>query len=576
MSCSPKPISSSSVAAVFASRHRLRSLIGGRWAISLAGYLVLAPIGAVWIFTTVPEAFMRADGVAAGVFVAITSYLITGGVLLLASTTIFRNRRTRPVPISAVALVGALAWGARSGYLAWFLDISDLPSQASPLTRIVTGSLLGAVIVPTSAWALALLDEFRSTRRRLLDELVAQEMRAENSTTYIEAMRRAVIGDVSVVIDREFDRAGDESRELPAAVDLLAQRMARDLPRTLWTQTREQSSITPRMILRIASRRPMAVWPMVPMAALGTLISIRFLPIALSIAAMGIAMAWAAMVVWIVNRQAAQRSGTALVLIGTLGIIASGGIFALVVQVFTPVAPSLLALSIMVSATFALFTLGGGFAHAVNVAEKAVLSRLTESISEAEVHAAMLDREEARLLREIATVLHGTVGANLTAASMRLRTAIDSGDTVSAVNALHEARRLVDVQLAAVQMDELADPEVLIERIAEAWSGLVAIRSDVDIDESPTPAMMRALDDVITEGVNNAVRHARARTITVRLRQMDSTLQVDVVDDGQQPSGTNAGLGSRILDQVAPGQWSLDAGAGGNTLTVHIWIPAHR
>ena len=576
MSCSPRPISSSSVAAVFASRHRLRSLIGGRWAISLAGYLVLAPIAVVWIFTTVPEAFMRADGVAAGVFLAITGYLITGAVLLLASTTIFRNRRTRPVPIIAVVLVGALAWGARSGYLAWFLDISDLPSQAAPLTRIVTGSLLGAVIVPVSAWALALLDEFRSTRRRLLDELVAQEMRAENSTTYIEAMRQAVIGDVTVVINREFDRAGEERSELPAAVDLLAQRMARDLPRTLWTQTREQSSITPRMILRIASRRPMAVWPMVPMAVLGTLVSIRFLPVGLSVAAAGIAMAWAAMVVWVVNRQAAQRISAAPLLIGTLGIAASGGIYALVVRLFSPETFSLLALSVMVSVTFPLFIVGGGFAHAVNVAERAVLSRLEESISETEVHAAMLDREEVRLLREIATALHGTVGANLTAASMRLRTAIDSGDTVSAVNALHEARRLVDVQLATVQMDELADPEVLIERIAEAWSGLVTIRSDVNIDESPTPVTMRALDDVITEGINNAVRHARARTITVRLRQMDSTLQIEVVDDGEQPSGNNAGLGSRILDQVAPGRWSLDAGSGGNTLTVHIGIPARR
>ena len=525
-----------------ASDRNIRSLIGGRWAISIAGYLVLAPISGVWIYTTVPEAFLRTDGIGTGVFVAVTSYLVTGVVLLLASATVFKNRRTRPVPILAVVAVGALAWGARSGYLAWFLDAFDLPSEASPLSRIATGSLLGAVIVPASAWALALLDEFRSTRRQLLDDLVAQELRVEKSATYIDAMRSTVISEVQTVVDQAFAQADEADTEPTIVVDRLAQRMARDLPRTLWHQARKESSIKPGMILRIALRRPMAIWPIIPMAILGTLVSIRFLPANVSILAMAAAMLWVALVVAVVNRRARGRNSVTPLLLGCIGLMGSGVIFAVVASIIAPDAPGVISIAVSISVTFSLFVVGGGIAHALNIAEKSVLSQLEESISRAEVHAVMLDREESRLLREIAATLHGTVGASLTATSMRLRSAIDSGNTLIAVNALHEARRLVDVQLASVHVDQLADPVVLIDRIAESWIGLVTIHGDVQVTGQLTPAVMRALDDVITEGINNAVRHARARTISVHILQVASDLVIHVSDDGDREQRSRPGL----------------------------------
>lgn len=555
---------------------RLRGLIGGRWAISLTGYLLLAPISVVWIFTTVPEAFMRADGWLLGLLVAVTSYLVTGAILWLAARTVFKHRAIRPVPIVAVATVGALAWGARSGYLGLFLDVLDLPSQATPVTRIVTGSLLGAVIVPGTAWGLALLDDFRSTRARLLDEFVAQEMRAENSATYIYAMRQAVLSEVNDAVDREFQRVSDNDDELPAAVDQLAQRMARDLPRELWTYASEAATLTPALIMRTTARRPLAVGPAIPMALLGLLIVVRFLPWTTTVVSMGAAVLWTFAVVLVVNRWARRSRTLTPLVLGTLGVLASGVVFGAVLNVVSPASSGAVAFGVMVSATFAVFVVGGGLAHAVNVAEKSVLSALTESISQAEIQAATLDREEARLRREIATTLHGTVGANLTAASMRLRSAIFDGNTIVAVNALHEARQLVDQELSAIHLDAGADPAALIDHIAEAWTGLVTIRGEVSVTEPLEPVTMRALDDVITEGVNNAVRHARARNILIRVLANDTNVLVEIIDDGHRTPGPQPGLGSRILDQLAPGSWSLTASASGSTLAVELPAPARH
>jgi len=117
----------------------------------------------------------------------------------------------------------------------------------------------------------------------------------------------------------------------------------------------------------------------------------------------------------------------------------------------------------------------------------------------------------------------------------------------------------------------------LIDQITEAWTGLVTIRGEVSVTEPLEPVTMRALDDVITEGVNNAVRHARARNILIRvLAQENSNVLVEVIDDGHRTPGPQPGLGSRILDQLAPGTWSLTARANGSTLTVELPTPARR
>lgn len=539
---------------------------------SWQGYLLLAPIGFIWIFTTVPEAFATSTGWLAGIFVAVTSYLVTGVILGVASVTVLKGRSEQPAPIAVVMVVGAAAWGARSGYLAWFLWAFDLPSQAGAATRVITGSLLGVVIVPATAWGLALLDDFRVTRRRLLDELVAQEVRARNASTYIDAMRDTVIGQVSDAVDREFERIEQSDSDGPSAVDQLAKRMSRDLPRELWKDARRQATLTPSLVMKAAARRPLAAWPLIPMAILGSLVMIRFLPISSTIAAMGAALVWGALIVVVVNRWAAKSRGAASLIVATLGMLTSGAVVATALTLMDADIADRVAFTAMVAFTFTLFSLGGGLAHALNVTEKSVLAQLTSSITQAEVQAEVLEREEARLRREIATTLHGTVGANLTAASMRLRTAIDAGEPIVAVNALHEARRLVDVELANVQIEALADPQVLVEHIAESWSGLVTITAEVTCSRQLDAATMRALDDVVTEGINNAVRHAHARIITVRISERDPGLRIEVIDDGHRRQESSPGLGSRIFDEIAPGRWSLIAGPAGSTLSVDVVV----
>lgn len=556
---------------VLPDRKQLRSLIGGRWAVSLVGYLLLAPIGILWLFTTVPEAFFTADGWPRGLFAGVTSYLVTGAVLWVASVTVVRDRCERSVPIATVVLIGALAWGARSGYLAWFIAAAGLPSDATPLVRIISGSLLGAIIVPAAAWALASVAAFAETRQQLIDELVAQEVRAEQSTAYIDAMRRGVIAEVTQAIDREFDELSATGEDVATVVERLANRMSRDLPRQLWQQRLDETAITPSIIIRTAARHPLAAWPLIPLMVLGMSVFVRFLPMVAAFVSLLAAVVWSWLVVALVNRWARRSTSLSPMVAGIICLLASGGVFSIALSFVAPFVNVSVAYALLVSASFTFSLTGAGLARAVSVRHKSVVADLRATIGSAEVQAAILEREERDVRREIATALHGTVGANLTAAAFRLRSSIQSGNEVSAIEALHEARRLVDVAMDSILLDQMSDPMNLVDQIAAAWDGLVSITGDVSVKGPVSPRGMRALDNVITEGVNNSVRHARARHISIRISSSQHLLHVEVKDDGEHGLRANPGLGSRILDHIAPGSWSLTPNDdGGSTLVVDI------
>ena len=543
----------------------LRPLIGGRWAVSLLGYLLLAPISLIWIFTTVPEAFLTSSQWMSGILVGLTSYLVTGVVLWLASITVLRNRTFHPARISTVVLIGAGAWGARSTCIGWFIDAMDLPSEANIAMRTITGAIGGAVIVPGTAWLLANLEAFRSSRRELLRTLVDNEIRAEHAQTYLDVMREAVVSDVRSQVTHEFSLvpASPSDPTFRRAVDTLSDRMTRDLPRTLWRDAKRDSHLHVAQVLSAAALRPLAIWPLPVMAITALLVLARFYSFGNALTALAPTITWAVATALAVNAWAARtnfpRHPAIPLIIGAALMALSGLVLfgALTVAASEPIdAP---AFSFLVGMTFTLFSLGAGVARGVAVSHHQTRDHLRASISASEIRQAALEEEQRRLQREIATTLHGTVSANLTAASMRLRQAIDDGDKAWALEALHEARRMVDLELSTRTEVENLDLRRLIEENSQAWAGLVTITGSVGEALQISAQTYRALDDVLTEGINNAVRHGRAQAIHITIQRNDDDLIVTVADDGVSSNASSAGLGARIFDSIAPGAWTRTA-----------------
>jgi len=561
----------------------LRSAIGGRWAVSLPGYLLAAPFSLVLIFTTVSEAFWTRDGWLLGLLAGVSSYLVAGAVLWLASVSVLRNRNSHPAPIWLVAAVGAAAWGLRSTYIAWFIAAAGLPNTASPLARTLSGSMVGAILVPGVAWVLANISEFRRERRDLLEQLVEREVQTENAQAYLDVMRTAVVTDVRRAVDQEFSQLPDNPADqaFVPAIDKLSRRMSGDLPRALWQDARVDSRLRVAHVVALAAHRPLALWPIPILALTAAVFMTRLVPVLQAPIAPIATAAWAVVTVLLANRWSptiASRLGpTPTVVLAGIGMAMSGLVFYLAAGLIALAPTPRLTVSIVLGLEFAFFCVGAAVGRAVSLDRRQAREYLRESISAADVRNAVLAEEEARLRRELATSLHGTVGANLTAASMRLRRAIDTGDTQVALEALHEARRMVALELSDRTTLRQTDVSELIDQIAQAWRGFATVTGTSNCDSSLPPAAYRTINDVVTEGIRNAIRHGQATQIQVDITQDDDEIVITVSDDGTQSATSSPGLGTRIFDTVAEGRWSrTPSPEGGSTLTVvlaHVSAP---
>lgn len=255
-------------------RTPLRSLIGGRWAVSWQGYLIAWPWAVLFIFSSSPTVWASgtfAERVTRGLIVGTITYLPVGIIAWLASISVLRHRLTTPAPILLVAVVGGVAWTTRSLAMLGYLHVSGLPSDASPTLRVVAGFLQGALAFVLTAWLLAKLTSFKDQRRRLLDELVTEELANEDLQERVTALKARLMGQVHRRVTRNVpisSRTVGERTPDTQDVDALAQatqRISRQLAKELWTDAAKSARVSPLTVIRsTAANRPFTYWALLP------------------------------------------------------------------------------------------------------------------------------------------------------------------------------------------------------------------------------------------------------------------------------------------------------------------------
>jgi signal transduction histidine kinase len=126
------------------------------------------------------------------------------------------------------------------------------------------------------------------------------------------------------------------------------------------------------------------------------------------------------------------------------------------------------------------------------------------------------------------------------AAGARLRDVRDSGQA-----AMREMRLLIH-ELRPSQLAEEGLAAVLQTRLA-AVEERVGLVTDLEVagDVRPPAAIETELDRIAQEALNNALKHARAGRIAVRLQQGQGRVALEVEDDGAgfDPTQAKAGGG---------------------------------
>jgi signal transduction histidine kinase len=214
--------------------------------------------------------------------------------------------------------------------------------------------------------------------------------------------------------------------------------------------------------------------------------------------------------------------------------------------------------------------------------------RLTDDLQRARERLVTAREEERRRLRRD---LHDGLGPQL--ASMTLTVAAtrellrhdpDAADLLLQELAGHTQAAIADIRrlvyaLRPPALDDLGLVPALREQ-AEHYnqSGLHITISAPD-QLPPLPAAVEvAAYRIVQEAITNVVRHARARTCTVRL-MLNEALEVEIKDDGVgMPVGTRAGVGLTSMHERTAelgGTCEIEPAPGSGT-TIRARLPLHQ
>jgi two-component system sensor histidine kinase UhpB len=194
---------------------------------------------------------------------------------------------------------------------------------------------------------------------------------------------------------------------------------------------------------------------------------------------------------------------------------------------------------------------------------------IQEKTEQAERLAAQVIMAQEEERRRVARELHDEAGQALTAVIIGLERGLASMPETYASDLPVQPRQLISNlrDLAAQTLDEVRKlalelrPSVLDDlglvaalrqyvRSTEERSGLAAQLTVVGFDEASDerlpPQVETALFRIAQEALTNAIRHARATTVQVRLRRTDASAALEVRDDGVGLGATPTPAGEHL------------------------------
>jgi signal transduction histidine kinase len=165
------------------------------------------------------------------------------------------------------------------------------------------------------------------------------------------------------------------------------------------------------------------------------------------------------------------------------------------------------------------------------------------------------DAERKRVLSD----LHDGLGPILAGMSMRVQATLRTDPTSEYAGLLSDLadglatsrtdlRRIV-ADITPSTLDD-GDLESALDRLVTSFQGVAGgprVTLEVALDGVLSPPVQVAVYRCVAEGVTNALRHARASAIDVRVRARGGLVLVDVVDDGVGGGQVVPGVGLTSL-----------------------------
>ena len=175
---------------------------------------------------------------------------------------------------------------------------------------------------------------------------------------------------------------------------------------------------------------------------------------------------------------------------------------------------------------------------------------------------------------EIASYLHSSLQSELTAIALKLDQASRSGNRNEVKRILQYAQIVIERDLSVNFHAGEHSPLGRINALLDAWRGIAEIKINLRGIEFCETQVVTDISQIIEEAVSDAVRFGNANLISISGDASLDHYYFKVTDNGKSKPKSGSGLGTILLDEIAPNLWRREFALEGANL--EVWIPLNR
>ena len=566
----------------------VRKALTGRWVISRTPYLVIAPTAVASVVLIEATSF-KANELGGWLLASAGGYLVFCTLLYISHLTIFRNRATKPVPLSWIFMVGFVCGalkGVTTGALSVLLDLE--PDVAQGLSvRFFGAGFLGLIGAPASAIVMNTLEEFRERRAELIAEQIRLESKELQSQEVIAAMsaqlRSSIESDLSVQLDdlkhslKETSASSDSWQLLADDLRVSARETVRDMSHRLW----ERPSISVRDITLVDIGKAMITSSAFPLKLILPLLLASAIAVNLNnhgsseLPTRLLMLAFTTSLIYLSGRSAIERwiKYRYQIYVTTLFLAAlAPGIYSLL-MFGDAIDQQFFGVSVTIAIWIPLLTITCGLIDTSLKQRKEILSELQDQIDKSRIRTISEENETVRLSNDMAKYLHGNLQSRLMASALAIEMAGKARDSKALLAEINKARKSVTTPFDQLIFREMAPIANELSNLMVMWDGILNTQVEVTGSEKDISIVdARNIVHVVEEAFSNALRHGLATEATIVLNSSATEISLTVIDNGIGPRAGDPGLGSALYNSIAGSNWSLSRGPEGVGAALNLKI----
>lgn len=538
-------------------RRTFAQRVGGRWALSIRGFVIAVGIGVVGYtsdFSRIPARDSLL--VLAGIAMALT---LTAAISVTLHRTRWSRRHIEPVPVGEFVAVNLVTGAVIATVLAVLREVFDVDVFVNTAEGFVIYPALSVWIASSVVVYLDVVDQARRLRERVVDERARALRIRRGATDMVDLLRRRLDDTLGPQIDRLRSVADDPpahvSQEIREVVDGPVRRVSREL----W-QSADGLNLRIGVVgvLRFLVAHPrFRPWPIIGLTVLLPLLRRTDDPQWIVL----VAAAFAAIAVYVectLANRLMDRSprSTPAVLIATLVVFVSQAVLTDRSLQALDMPTSELSVGTIAALTPILILVTSALGSYRDLDERRAL-QLATFIRSDRLDAMAEARVVSEEARRLAGLLHGRVQSRLLGCAMAIEFAGD--DPAALEEAIVRTRSVLEDEWSVASQGVRT-----VDDLLAPWQGLAEIEVTGDVD-----SLGEADAQVIEELVANAVRHGRARRVEVAVEHEETGRVITVSDDGQALGEGRPGLGTTLMERV--GVVERRPSASGWVVSVRVW-----